>query len=110
MDTWRTNKDNQTAEIISTLVKDSSTLSIDEHEINIDKAILDELTATLGQVQVKELLQIYLTELNTRCENIKQAIIIQDLRVLSRDGHTIKSSSVTSVRPLFFTSTRSLWL
>ena len=62
MDTWRTNKDKQTAEVISTLVKDSSTLSIDEHEINIDKAILDELTATLGQVQVKELLQIYLTE------------------------------------------------
>jgi HPt (histidine-containing phosphotransfer) domain-containing protein len=57
--------------------------------------MLDELTATLGQAQVKELLQIYLTELNIRCETIKQAIISQDLSVLSREGHTIKSSSAT---------------
>ena len=40
-------------------------------------------------------MQIYLTELNTRCESIKQAIISQDLSVLSRDVHTIKSSSAT---------------
>jgi HPt (histidine-containing phosphotransfer) domain-containing protein len=53
------------------------------------------LTATLGQAQVKELVQIYLTELTTRCETIKQAIISQDLSVLSREGHTIKSSSAT---------------
>ena len=57
--------------------------------------MLDELTATLGQAQVKELLQIYLTELTSRCETIKQAIISQDLSVLSREGHTIKSSSAT---------------
>ena len=53
------------------------------------------MTATLGQAQVKELLQIYLTELTSRCETIKQAIISQDLSVLSREGHTIKSSSAT---------------
>ena len=57
--------------------------------------MLDELTATLGQAQVKELVQIFLTELATRCETIKQAIISQDLSVLSREGHTIKSSSAT---------------
>ncbi len=92
---WCTNKDTQATEVISTLVKDSSALSIEEYEIKINKVILDELTVTLGELQVKELLQIYLTELNTRCETIKQAIITQDLSVLSREGHTIKSSSAT---------------
>jgi len=53
------------------------------------------LTATLGHMQVKELVQIYLTELTTRCETIKQAIISQDLSVLSREGHTIQSISAT---------------
>lgn len=92
---WCTNKDTQATEVISTLVKDSSALSIEEYEIKINKVILDELTVTLGELQVKELLQIYLTELNARCETIKQAIITQDLSVLSREGHTIKSSSAT---------------
>ena len=95
VDTWATNKDSQTTAVISPLVKDSPELPLDEHEINIDKAMVDELTATLGKAQVKELLQIYLTELNSRCETIKQAIISQDLSVLSREGHTIKSSSAT---------------
>jgi CheY-like chemotaxis protein len=67
----------------------------DDHSINIDETRLDELTATLGQAHIKELLQIYLTELNTRSETIKQAIINPDLTVLSREGHTIKSSSAT---------------
>ena len=92
---WSTNKDTQTTAVISPLVVNSSALPIDEQETNIDKAMLDELTATLGQAQVKELLQIYLTELTTRCETIKKAIISQDLSILSREGHTIKSSSAT---------------
>jgi CheY-like chemotaxis protein/HPt (histidine-containing phosphotransfer) domain-containing protein len=95
VETWSTNKESQTTAVISPLVKDSPTLPLDEQEINLDKAILNELTATLGKAQVKELLQIYLTELTTRCETIKQAIISQDLSVLSREGHTIKSSSAT---------------
>jgi CheY-like chemotaxis protein len=95
VETWSTNKDSQTPVVISSFVEKIPALPIHEHEINIDKAILDELTATLGQAQVKELLQIYLTELTTRCETIKQAIISQDLSVLSREGHTIKSSSAT---------------
>jgi PAS domain S-box-containing protein len=95
VDTWCANPETQTTANISPLVKDSPVLSIDEQEINLDKAILDELTAVLGQAQVKELVQIYITELNTRCETIKQAIISQDLSVLSREGHTIKSSSAT---------------
>jgi HPt (histidine-containing phosphotransfer) domain-containing protein len=95
VDAWSTNKDSQTTAVISPLVKDSPVLSIDEQEINLDKAILDELTAVLGQAQVKELLQIYITEITTRCETIKQAIISQDLSVLSREGHTIKSTSAT---------------
>ncbi len=95
VDTWCANPETQITANISPLVKDSPVLSIDEQEKNLDKTILDELTATLGQVQVKELLQIYLTELTTRCESIKQAIISQDLSVLSREGNTIKSSSAT---------------
>ena len=95
MDTWATNKESQTTAVISPLLENSPALPFDEQEINLDKAMLDELTATLGKAQVKELLQIYLTELNTRCETIKQAIISQDLSVLSREGHTIKSSSAT---------------
>ncbi len=67
----------------------------DDHSINIDETRLDELNATLGQAHIKELLQIYLTELNTRSETIKQAIINPDLTLLSREGHTIKSSSAT---------------
>jgi CheY-like chemotaxis protein/HPt (histidine-containing phosphotransfer) domain-containing protein len=93
VDIWATNKDSQTTAVISPLVENSPALPFDEQEINLDKAMLDELTATLGQAQVKELLQIFLTELNTRCETIKQAIISQDLSVLSREGHTIKSSA-----------------
>ena len=95
VDTWCVNLDSETTAVISPLVENSPALPLDEQETNIDKAILDELTATLGQAQVKELLQIFLTELNTRCETIKQAIISQDLSVLSREGHTIKSSSAT---------------
>jgi CheY-like chemotaxis protein len=96
VDTWCcVNLDTQTTTVISPLVEISPALPVDEQETNIDKAMLDELTATLGQAQVKELLQIYLTELNTRCETIKQAIISQDLSLLSREGHTIKSSSAT---------------
>ena len=95
VETWSTNKDSETPVVISSFVEKIPALPIHEHEINIDKAILDELTATLGKAQVKELLQIYLTELNIRCETIKQAIISQDLSVLSREGHTIKSSSAT---------------
>jgi CheY-like chemotaxis protein len=95
VDTWCANPETQTTAIINPLVKDSPVLSIDEQEINLDKAMLDELTATLGQAQVKELVQIFLTELATRCESIKQAIISQDLSVLSREGHTIKSTSAT---------------
>ena len=95
VDTWCANPETQTTAIINPLVAKSPVLPIDEHEINIDKAMLDELTATLGQVQVKELVQIFLTELATRCESIKQAIISQDLSVLSREGHTIKSTSAT---------------
>jgi CheY-like chemotaxis protein/HPt (histidine-containing phosphotransfer) domain-containing protein len=95
VDAWATNKDSQTTAVISPLVVNSSALPIDEQETNIDNAMLDELTATLGKAQVKELLQIYLTELNIRCETIKQAIISQDLSLLSREGHTIKSSSAT---------------
>ena len=95
VETWSTNKDSQTTAVISPLLENSPALPFDEQEINLDKAILDELTATLGKAQVKELLQIYLTELNSRCETIKQAIISQDLSVLSREGHTIKSSSAT---------------
>ena len=95
VDAWTTNKESQMTAVISPLVKDSPELPIDEQETNIDKAILDELTATLGQAQVKELVQIFLTELTSRCETIKQAIISQDLSVLSREGHTIKSSSAT---------------
>ena len=95
VDTWCVNLETQTAAVISPLLENSPALPIHEHEINLDKAILDELTATLGQAQVKELVQIFLTELATRCESIKQAIISQDLSVLSREGHTIKSSSAT---------------
>jgi CheY-like chemotaxis protein/HPt (histidine-containing phosphotransfer) domain-containing protein len=95
VDAWATNKDSQTTAVISPLLENSPALPFDEQEINLDKAMLDELTATLGKAQVKELVQIYLTELNTRCETIKQAIISQDLSVLSRAGHTIKSSSAT---------------
>ena len=96
VDTWCcVNLNSQTTAVLSPLLEISPALPVDEQETNIDKAILDELTATLGQAQVKELLQIYLTELNTRCETIKQAIISQDLSVLSREGHTIKSSSAT---------------
>ena len=68
-------------------------LTTDEQSINIDEAKFDELTAILGQQQVKELLQMYQAELNARCASIKQAIISKDLTILSREGHTIKSSS-----------------
>ena len=95
VDTWCANPETQTTAVLSPLGEIIPVLPIDEHEINIDKVILDELTATLGHMQVKELVQIYLTELTTRCETIKQAIISQDLSVLSRAGHTIKSSSAT---------------
>jgi two-component system, sensor histidine kinase and response regulator len=95
VDTWCANPETQTTAVLSPLVVNSSALPIDEHEINIDKAMLDELTVVLGQAQVKELVQIFLTELTTRCESIKQAIISQDLSVLSREGHTIKSTSAT---------------
>ena len=95
VDTWCANPETQTTAIINPLVANSSALPIDEQEINLDKTMLDELTAMLGQAQVKELVQIFLTELATRCESIKQAIISQDLSVLSREGHTIKSTSAT---------------
>ncbi len=95
VDTWCANPETQTTAIINPLVANSSALPLDEQEIHLDKTMLDELTAVLGQVQVKELVQIFLTELNTRCESIKQAIISQDLSVLSREGHTIKSTSAT---------------
>ena len=88
VDTWCANPETQMTAVINPLVENSP-------DIKIDKAMLDELTATLGQAQVKELLQIYLAELTTRCETIKQAIISQDLSILSREGHTIKSSSAT---------------
>ncbi len=95
VDTWCANPETHTTAIINPLVANSLALPLDEQEIHLDKTMLDELTAVLGQVQVKELVQIFLTELNTRCESIKQAIISQDLSVLSREGHTIKSTSAT---------------
>jgi CheY-like chemotaxis protein len=95
VDTWCANPETHTTAIINPLVANSLALPLDEQEIHLDKTMLDELTAMLGQVQVKELLQIFLTELATRCESIKQAIISQDLSVLSREGHTIKSTSAT---------------
>jgi PAS domain S-box-containing protein len=95
VDTWCANPETQTTAIINPLVVNSSALPLDEQEIHLDKAMLDELTAALGQAQVKELVQVFLTELATRCESIKQAIISQDLSILSREGHTIKSTSAT---------------
>ena len=90
---WCFKSKNDVTEVLSNLAEDSLVLTTDEQSINIDVTILDELTAILGQEQVKELLQIYQAELNTRCASIKQAIISQDLTILSREGHTIKSSS-----------------
>ena len=33
--------------------------------------------------------------LTTRCDAIKQAVILQDLAIISREAHTIKSSSAS---------------
>jgi PAS domain S-box-containing protein len=90
---WCVKPKKHVTEALSTLEEDDLVLTTDKQSINIDEAKFDELTAILGQQQVKELLQMYQAELNARCASIKQAIISKDLTILSREGHTIKSSS-----------------
>ena len=67
----------------------------DKQAVILDKAILEELTTLLGQEKFEELLQNYLTELTTRCFAIKQAMVKQDLQIISREAHTIKSTSAS---------------
>jgi CheY-like chemotaxis protein len=93
--TWCAKTETQVTERSNTLVEDSPALAIAEPAIHIDESILAELTNNLGEKQVKELLQIYVTQLNAHCENIKKGIIQNDLSLISREGHTIKSSSAT---------------
>jgi PAS domain S-box-containing protein len=84
--------------VSSALTEDSAVQPLpapDKQAVMLDKAILDELTTLLGQAKFDELLQTYLTELATRCDAIKQAIIQQDLAIISREAHTIKSISAS---------------
>jgi PAS domain S-box-containing protein len=80
------------------LIEDSSVQPLyepDKQKVILDQAALDELISLLGQEPFNDLLQIYLTELTTRCDTIKQALIQQDLVIISREAHTIKSSSAS---------------
>jgi CheY-like chemotaxis protein/HPt (histidine-containing phosphotransfer) domain-containing protein len=67
----------------------------DKQAVILDQAALDELISLVGQEAFNDLLQIYLTELNTRCDAMRQAIIKQDLVIICREAHTIKSSSAS---------------
>ena len=66
----------------------------DKQAVILDQTALDELISLVGQEAFNDLLQIYLTEINTRCDAIKQAIIQQDLAIISREAHTVTSHSI----------------
>jgi PAS domain S-box-containing protein len=94
--TWCDKTITRDAPALSALIEDSSVQSVYEpvkQAVILDQASLDALTSLLGQEAFNDLLQTYQTELTTRCDAIKQAIIQQDLIIISREAHTIKSSS-----------------
>ena len=96
--TWCDKTITHEASALSALIEDSSIQSVYEpvkQAVILDQAALDELTSLLGQEAFNDLLQIYLTELTTRCDAIKQAIILQDLVIICREAHTIKSTSAS---------------
>jgi PAS domain S-box-containing protein len=96
---WCANKTvTDEAPVASALIEDCSVQPLvapDKPAVILDKAILEELTTLLGQEKFNDLLNIYLIELTTRCNAIKQAIIAQDLAIISREAHTIKSTSAS---------------
>jgi PAS domain S-box-containing protein len=86
------------APISDILIEHSSVQPVYEpvkQAVILDQTALDALTSLLGQEAFNDLLQIYLTELDTRCDAIRQAITQQDLVIISREAHTIKSSSAS---------------
>ena len=94
--TWCDKTVTHLAPVSDTLIEDSSVQPVyepDKQVVILDQAALDELISLLGQEAFNKLLQTYQTELTTRCDAIKQAIIQQDLIIISREAHTIKSSS-----------------
>jgi PAS domain S-box-containing protein len=96
--TWCDKTITRDAPALSALIEDSSVQSVYEpvkQAVILDQAALDALTSLLGQEAFNDLLQIYLTELNTRCDAIKQAIIQQDLVIICREAHAIKGSSAS---------------
>jgi CheY-like chemotaxis protein len=96
--TWCAKTVTDEAPVSSVLIEDRSVqplVALDKPAVILDKAILEELTTLLGQETFTDLLHIYLTELTTRCNAIKQAIIAQDLAIISREAHTIKSTSAS---------------
>ncbi|MEY3760142.1 MAG: multi-sensor hybrid histidine kinase, partial [Pseudomonadota bacterium] len=93
--TWCDKAVNHEAPALSALNSVQSFDDQDKQAMILDNAILEELTTLLGQEKFKELLQNYLTELTTRCDAIKQAMVNQDLQIISREAHTIKSSSAS---------------
>ena len=96
--TWCDKTITHEAPALSALIEDSSVQPLYEpvkQAVILDQAALDALTSLLGQEAFNDLLQIYLRELTTRCDAIKQAVILQDLAIISREAHSIKSSSAS---------------
>jgi CheY-like chemotaxis protein len=96
--TWCDKTVTHLAPVSDTLIEDSSVQPVyepDKQVVILDQAALDELISLLGQEAFNKLLQTYQTELTSRLDVIKQAIIQQDLIIISREAHTIKSSSAS---------------
>jgi PAS domain S-box-containing protein len=93
--TWCNQTASEKASATIPLVNSEAIASNNAQPILLDNKTINELTAQFGKKETNNLLKIYITELQTRCITIKQAIIKQDLEILGREAHTIKSSSAT---------------
>jgi PAS domain S-box-containing protein len=93
--TWCNQTASEKASATIPLVNSEAIASNNAQPILLDNKTINELTAQFGKKETNNLLKIYMTELQTRCITIKQAIIKQDLEILGREAHTIKSSSAT---------------
>ena len=93
--TWCNQTASEKASATIPLVNNEAIASNNAQPILLDNKTINELTAQFGKKETNNLLKIYITELQTRCITIKQAIIKQDLEILGREAHTIKSSSAT---------------
>jgi CheY-like chemotaxis protein len=93
--TWCNQTASEKASATIPLVNSEAIASNNAQPILLDNKTINELTAQFGKKETNNLLKIYITELQTRCIIIKQAIIKQDLEILGREAHTIKSSSAT---------------